>query len=109
LSSKPQKRFSWGATVVSRASPKRLSNIKRAWRARIIKAEAMRSNLFFSQESMPVEWRRQNGTPGRTVIFRLYFDVADFLGTKREKAVSKGATVREVTAFKKLPAAGGHA
>lgn len=58
---------------------------------------------------MPVEWRRQNGTPGRTVIFRLYFDVADFLGTKREKAVSKGATVREVTAFKKLPAAGGHA
>ena len=46
---------------------------------------------------------------GRTVIFRFYFDVIDFLGTNRENAVSKGATVREVTVFKKLPAAGGHA
>ena len=46
---------------------------------------------------------------GRTLIFRFYFDVINFLGTNRENAVSKGATVREVTVFSKLPAAGGHA
>ena len=69
-------------------------------------------NFLFKRESLPVEWRRarkRTRPAGRKMIFSLYFDVNYFLGTNGENAVSKGATVREVTVFKKLPAAGGHA
>jgi hypothetical protein len=52
---------------------------------------------------------RSGATLGKKVRFPSLFAVTDFFGTKRKRAVSKLATVREAMAASELPAAGGHA
>lgn len=66
--------------------------------------------ILLSRQPHTVEWWRwMSEALGKGVLFRQYFSVAVFSGTNCQGVVSKGATVREVTVFQKLPAAGGHA